>query len=177
MELYEMRFGIGAVAGKSTAATDLQAAYAEYAGPMYWYALSLLGRAEEAEDVVHDVFAAILRGARAWLSEHPWAYLLTAVRRQVLNRRRKRRECSLTEELAVSWVEVGGTGSVQIDVDRAIRELPEEQREVVTLKVLADLTFREIGAVMGIPENTAMSRYRRALEKLRARLGEDGNDV
>ncbi len=62
-------------------------------------------------------------------------------------------------------------------MDRAIRELPEEQREVVTLKVLADLTFREIGAVMGIPENTAISRYRRALEKLRARLGEDGNDV
>ncbi len=145
---------------------------------MYWYALSLLGRAEEAEDVVHDVFAAILRrrqGAAAL--QHPRAYLLTAVRRQVLNRRRKRREAPLPEDMLVSWVDAVGDRDRAIDVDRAIRELPEEQREVVTLRVLADLTFREIAEVLEIPENTATSRYRRALDKLRARLGEDGDDA
>ena len=168
-----MRLGMKAVARKATAGPDVYSVYAEFAGPMYWYALSLLGRAEEAEDVVHDVFVALLRRRGGEDLRYPRAYLLTAVRRHVLTRRRRRPEAALPEESPLSWVEVAGDWEQAIDVDRAVRELPEEQREVVTLKVLGELTFREIAKVVGIPENTAQSRYRRALEKLRERSGRD----
>ena len=55
-------------------------------------------------------------------------------------------------------------------LERALARLPVEQREVVALKVDGELTFAEIGAVMGISPNTAASRYRYALGKLRAEL-------
>ncbi len=49
----------------------------------------------------------------------------------------------------------------------ALQKLPETQREVLTLKLWADLTFAEIGETLGIPANTAASRYRYGLEELR----------
>ena len=52
----------------------------------------------------------------------------------------------------------------------ALGELPEEQRAVVHLKLWAGLTFEEIAAALEIPPNTAASRYRYGLDKLRAQL-------
>ena len=46
--------------------------------------------------------------------------------------------------------------------------MPEEQRSVVHLHVWEDMTFREIGELLGLPTQTIASRYRYALDKLRA---------
>jgi RNA polymerase sigma-70 factor (ECF subfamily) len=48
--------------------------------------------------------------------------------------------------------------------------LPEDQRAVVHLKIWEDMTFAQIGETLGLPANTAASRYRYALEKLEALL-------
>lgn len=48
--------------------------------------------------------------------------------------------------------------------------MPEEQRAVVHLKLWGELTFEQIAAALEIPPNTAASRYRYALDKLRGRL-------
>jgi RNA polymerase sigma-70 factor (ECF subfamily) len=52
----------------------------------------------------------------------------------------------------------------------AVAALPPEQREVIALKIDGGLTFAEIAGVIGVSANTAASRYRYALEKLRAAL-------
>ena len=52
----------------------------------------------------------------------------------------------------------------------ALGELPPDQRAVVHLKLWEDLTFEQIGAALEIPPNTAASRYRYGLDKLRERL-------
>ena len=49
----------------------------------------------------------------------------------------------------------------------ALASLPDEQREVVVLKIWGQLTFEEAAAVIGVSPNTAASRYRYALEKLK----------
>jgi RNA polymerase sigma-70 factor (ECF subfamily) len=56
-------------------------------------------------------------------------------------------------------------------LERAVQALPPEQQELIALKIDGALTFAEIAAVLGISPNTAASRYRYALEKLRASLG------
>jgi len=53
---------------------------------------------------------------------------------------------------------------------RALGELPDEQREVIALKIFQDFSFREIASVCGLSINTAASRYRYGIEKLRASL-------
>jgi RNA polymerase sigma-70 factor (ECF subfamily) len=58
-------------------------------------------------------------------------------------------------------------------VAASLARLSPEQREVVELKIYADLTFREISEVTGIPQGTVATRYRSALEKLRGQMAEE----
>ncbi|MBM7092903.1 sigma-70 family RNA polymerase sigma factor, partial [Streptomyces sp. S12] len=57
-------------------------------------------------------------------------------------------------------------------LQRAIEELPEEQREVVLLRLEQELSLEEIGAITGVGRETVKSRLRYAMDKLRARLTE-----
>jgi RNA polymerase sigma-70 factor (ECF subfamily) len=56
------------------------------------------------------------------------------------------------------------------DLDHALALLPDDQREVIALKIDGGLTFAQIADVLNISPNTAASRYRYALEKLRSVL-------
>ena len=58
-------------------------------------------------------------------------------------------------------------------VEAALRRLPEAQREVLVLKVWGELSFPQIAATLDIPTNTAASRYRYALARLREELAEE----
>jgi RNA polymerase sigma-70 factor (ECF subfamily) len=62
-------------------------------------------------------------------------------------------------------------------IERAIRSLPERQREVMTLRIDGQLTFSQIAQVVGVSVSTAASRYRYALAKLRASLAGAGSCV
>jgi RNA polymerase sigma-70 factor (ECF subfamily) len=55
-------------------------------------------------------------------------------------------------------------------VQQALQHLPEEQREVVFLRIWSGLTLQEIADAMETPLNTVASRFRYALDKLRDRL-------
>jgi RNA polymerase sigma-70 factor (ECF subfamily) len=55
-------------------------------------------------------------------------------------------------------------------IQSALGDLPEEQREIVVLRVWGQLTFEEAALALDIPANTAASRYRYALAKLKERL-------
>jgi len=148
------------------------------ARPMVRVARGLLGRHDEAEDVVQEVFLSLVRSRRRLRCvENIRSYVFTALRRTVARRlsQRGRPESRVElDEIAAagdSAVTVGEAGEIGDDrVDRALHRLPSEQREVVLLKIDGELTFAEIGHTLGIPPNTAASRYRYALEKLRAAL-------
>ena len=60
-----------------------------------------------------------------------------------------------------------------VDMQRMIRILPEEQREIVILRFGHDLTIREIADVTGIPFRTVQSRIRLALKKLKMEYGKE----
>jgi len=63
------------------------------------------------------------------------------------------------------------------ELEASLRTLPENQREVVVLKVDGELTFEQIGAALGISANTAASRYRYALERLRTSLSDSRTEL
>jgi RNA polymerase sigma-70 factor (ECF subfamily) len=86
-------------------------------------------------------------------------------------RRRYQIEQPMDEVPAVA---VRATQSEQLelnDVDRALRTLPAEQREVVLLVVVEQLTYGEASRALDIPIGTVMSRLSRARERLRQLLG------
>jgi len=103
----------------------------------------------------------------------PLALLLATIRRRAIDlARREDRRVNREQTVAVDdtqpWFD---TGVEQREFSRAIQaalaELPPEQREVITLKIWGELTFAEIGEALGIPANTAASRYRYGLSELR----------
>jgi RNA polymerase sigma-70 factor (ECF subfamily) len=179
LENLRVRAGEGA-AGRA-ASVDVAALYDTHAAALYRYLVTMLGQASDAEDALQEVFLGIMRRRSPRGIRDPKAYLWCAARSQalqILRRRRKRdRERAAA---ALTWIDPdAGTPDVRelaLDVDRALRQLPLEQREVIALRLGEDLTFREIAGVLGIPQNTVSSRYRRALARLRALLEEGGSD-
>ena len=130
-----------------------------------------------------DLFVALARGrARLATVTDLEAYVFTMLRNAV--RRRGRR--AALDRRAVLAIAAGRDASgafaepaAELPDDAlaaAVAALPEAQREVVALKIDAGLTFAEIAAVTGTSLNTAASRYRYALEKLRTALADREED-
>lgn len=135
---------------------------------------------DEAEDAMQEGLL------RAWQRRSTVndlrAYAFACVRSAALDqgksqRRRQRREDRIREEATDRvWFSVSPEQQESRSrMEMALRELPGEQREVVIMKVWGGLSFAQIGEALDVPLNTAASRYRYALERLRELLsGEDG---
>lgn len=138
---------------------------------------TMTGSIADAEDVVHDLFVDLARGrARLATVADLDAYVFTMLRHAVGKRRRRSAiDRRAVERIAVERQATGLAVTPAVpgrddELAAAVAALPGEQREVIALKVDGGLTFAEIAAVTGTSPNTAASRYRYALEKLRARL-------
>jgi RNA polymerase sigma factor (sigma-70 family) len=148
----------------------VEALYGHLGPPLLAYARSMLRDAASAEDVVHEVFLKLI-STRESLPVEPRPYLFRAVRNTSLNRlRTTRRETAQRMEPAM-FVARDGLSSLVPDLERALAALPEEQREAVVLRVWAGLTLEEVAQVAGTSANTAASRYRYGLARLRERFG------
>jgi RNA polymerase sigma-70 factor (ECF subfamily) len=97
----------------------------------------------------------------------PKAYLFVSVRNQLLNESKiRRRNVSLDPD--VTWfVPPKGDYAAEENLRRALAHLNLDQREAVVLHIWGELTFLQIGNVLGISANTAASRYRYGIERLR----------
>lgn len=147
--------------------------YDRYATRLYRTALRLLGRREDAEDVVQDVFLAAVRSHnRLAEARDLTAYLFASLHRaagRCAARRAKTpvTSSSLPDETAASVGPDPSDNPYWERVQRAFGSLSDEQREVVTLKIDGELTFAQIAEVVGVSLSTAASRYQYALRKLR----------
>lgn len=156
----------------------LAALYDEHGSRTFRYLLAILGNRNDAEDVLHSAFVELARRPGICRTvQAPAAYLLSTARRIALRQRRKieaaprhNQELDLLEVRQPAQQTPGDVERLQ----RAILSLPLEQREVLVLKAFEDMTFQDIANSLQISPNTAASRYRYALDKLRALLGEQG---
>jgi len=152
-------------------ASALAALYDDSAGRLLLYGRALGLSHGEAEDVLHDVFAALLRLDH--MPDEPEHYLVRAFRNRTNNQRRGwwRR---LTRELESShWFEPADPESPNESAAvRCLAGLPVEQREVIVLKLWHRHTFEEIAILQEVSANTAAGRYRYGLQKLRTCLSQ-----
>ena len=164
---------LGLAAGDAQAFAQL---YDRYSLRLYRAACGILGCREDAEDVVQEVFLATVRSHEKMSNVRDLtAYLFTAMRRAAsrcaVRRARIHRASSRAAMEAVAPVEQATADNPDWHrLQQALRALPGPQREVVSLKIDGELTFAQIGEVMGISINTAASRYRYALSRLKDSL-------
>jgi RNA polymerase sigma-70 factor (ECF subfamily) len=144
--------------------------YDAYGTALYRYAVLVLADARDAEDVIQQVFVRLLRLDD--MPATPEAYLRRAVRNECYSRLRRRSSQRKTgQEDALLEVAAEGTSPEErLALERALRALPAEQREVVHLHVYEGWTFREVSELTATSINTVAARYRYALATLRRLL-------
>ena len=141
------------------------------------YARALTGDPAWADDLVQDTAE---RALARWKGFRPdsnlRAWLLTILRHLYIDQLRVRREIAVDDESA-PWRNLEAPrgevdGLVLRDVQRALYCLPVEQREVMLLVCVEELSYQEASVALGVPIGTVMSRLSRAREHMRALLTE-----
>ncbi|MFH1550922.1 MAG: sigma-70 family RNA polymerase sigma factor [Planctomycetota bacterium] len=152
--------------------------YHRYKGMIAGCAFAITGSREDADNIVQEVFLAAIRRADSLRPEGNFrAYLLIRARGLALNLRRVRApvpgDCSGAVSTAPGPDEIVANSEQSERVTRALAELPPEQSEVIALRAHSGMTVKEIAEMLDEPLGTIKSRYRYALEKLRASLSEE----
>ena len=157
----------------------LRQIYDKYKVELLRLAVVLIGDANTAEDVVHDVFVKFAKSSnRIKLAGSLKNYLVTSVINRVRNHLRdsnRHRETNLDGAELIASSRRGPRQWAILDeqltlLSRALQELPYEQREVICLRMEMDMTFRQIATRQGASVNTVKGRYRYGITKLRSLL-------
>lgn len=142
-------------------------------------ALRFCDDTDDAKEIAQRAFVQAMDKAQSWRGAgafRGWLYRIAV--NLAKNFRRDRAKLVREEEAPEPTAALDAEGALDRVRARerlraAIAALPRRQREVVLLRVDADLPFAEIGSVLGITENAAKVSFHHALARLRAHLGEE----
>jgi len=157
---------------------ELERLYDDHAQALFAFLLNFTRDEEDTRDVLQEVFVKLARDPDLLRSAHDRrAFLIRLAHNAAVDfmRRRGTRQKHHEQFGAESVSPFAPTDdpdeeSFRHELAAALGELPPDQRAVVHLKLWEGLTFAEIAQALGIPPNTAGSRYRYGLDKLRVRL-------
>lgn len=139
------------------------------------YARALVGERAAADDLVQDTLERALAKFHLWRRGSDLrAWLFTIMHNVHVNQVRGRREMTSLDGEALEQP-VRATQDVALearDLERALHQLSVEQREVLLLVILEDMTYEDVASTLGIPIGTVMSRLYSARQRL-ARALED----
>lgn len=153
--------------------------YDTYKRDLLTLAMSLLGDLAVAEDVVHDVFLSLLKlSGRLKVTGSLKGYLTTCVVNGARNliRAHRRHPTGDLDELdpvpaADDQPEDAAVVAEQLGhLEWALGQLPYLQKEVLVLRVYGQMPFKDIAKQQGVSTNTALGRYRYAIDRLRSLL-------
>lgn len=141
------------------------------------YARALTGRTDSADDLVQDTLERALDKWRFWQRERelrPWLFSIMHNLHVDGCRRDGRLDFVDDEMLPLPAQRGEQDDALELrDLDRALALLPLDQREVLLLVGLEELSYREVARALGLPLGTVMSRLSRARSRLRAILAND----
>jgi RNA polymerase sigma-70 factor (ECF subfamily) len=138
------------------------------------HAVAILGSLDDALDAVQDAFLDAYQAMKRFdVSRRFYPWLYTILRNRCFEMLASRRKQAAASEDAVELLaqtEKNSCGVAASIVDRALRELAAEDRELLTLKHLDGLSYKEIAEILGIPVGTVMSRLYYARRRFREKV-------
>lgn len=148
--------------------------YKEYYSLIYGIVFSILKNKENTEDVVQEIFMKIYNLDKTKLPDKgtlSWIY--TVSRNETLNYlRRKKQEVNIDDiyELQEESSEIEEIIDIHT-YNKIISGLTEKEKEIVSLKILSNLTFKKIGQMLQMPTATVQWKYYKAVNSLKISLG------
>ena len=154
----------------------LEKLFKQHYRQMYRLATMLLHDDAESKDVVHDIFAHLLRESQDLREETAEHYLLTSVRNRCLNVIRSRQIQERVEHLYLLDLDTNITPTERLEEElealyKGIDQLePPVCRDIIMQHFRDGITFKEIANRLGVSETTVYKHLRRALNQLRTQL-------
>jgi RNA polymerase sigma-70 factor (ECF subfamily) len=160
------------------AASELERLYDEHAQALFAFLLNLTRDEADTRDLLQEIFIKLAREPKLLAGvREPRAFLVRLAHNTAIDLMRRRGTRERTKENFAAEISSVFAPAANPDEETfrrelscALTELPPEQRAVVHLKLWGGLTFEQIAEALDIPPNTAASRYRYGLDKLRERL-------
>jgi RNA polymerase sigma factor (sigma-70 family) len=141
----------------------------------------------DAEDILQDVFYELVEAYRLMKPvEQAGAWLFRVARNRIIDFFRKKRPVLLEDDLSIEEMLPSADAGPEAafarsvlweELEAALEELPEEQRDVFIAHEIDGRSFKEIAAETGVPINTLLSRKRYAVLHLRERLKEINEEI
>ncbi len=152
--------------------------YDEVSASVYGYALTLLRNTHDAEDILHECFVAIWNGASGYSSERkPMAWIMTITRNLCYMKLRGSKRSaftSLDDALGIIDNAQGVSVEDRLVLKECLAGLSDEESEIVVLHALGGFRHREIAEITRLPLATVLSKYSRAVKKLKKMLTQGG---
>lgn len=148
--------------------------YQNYSNLVYKIAFSILKNKESAEDVMQNVFTKIVEMPKEKLPKEKEAtWLYTVTKNETISYIRKNQKEVCLEEIYEFIDEDTNIEDVieKEDYQNLIRGLDKEEQEIISLKVLSKLKFRQIAILLNMPIGTVQWKYYRAVKALKISLG------
>jgi RNA polymerase sigma-70 factor (ECF subfamily) len=158
--------------------TEIERLYDEHAQPLFAFLLNFTRDEADTRDLLQEIFVKLAREPKLLVGvRDERAFLIRLAHNAAIDLIRRRGTHNKTrEQFAVEKISPFAPANdpdeqiFRDELAEALVELPPDQRAVVHLKLWEELTFEEIAAALDISPNTAGSRYRYGLDKLRDRL-------
>ncbi|MBP3797892.1 MAG: RNA polymerase sigma factor [Ruminococcus sp.] len=162
---------------------ELDEIYEKYAGKIYLYILKLCGNESIAEEIMQNTFLKAIENADSFEGRcEVTTWLCRIAKNEYLNFIKRRDNNNLT--LEDERVDADGDIMIHLEnkeaavsVHKALHALAEPYREVFTLRVMGELSFRQIGEIFDKNENWARVTFFRGKAKLIDKLKEDGYEL
>ena len=139
--------------------------------PIYNFIYRLIGDREEAMDLCQESFMKAYRELATLKDRDRFSAWLYRIAHNTCYSRLRKDIGKTFVELQPDTSSHRSSIEIGLAVEKALQQLPEEQREAVVLKIYHELKFEEIAEVQGAPVSTVKSRLYMAFEKLRSILG------
>jgi RNA polymerase sigma-70 factor, ECF subfamily len=148
-------------------AAEIESLYRRHGSALLLFATAIIGERGRAQDAVHQVFLKLIEDGSLRHAVDKKAYVFACIRNAALNEIKVQQRNTVLEP-EVAWFEPPDRDyAAELNLRRALCTLPDDQRQVIVLHAWGELTFAQIASLLDISSNTAASRYRYALAKLR----------
>ena len=154
---------------------SLELLYEKTKSYVYRYALSMVKNITDAEDIMQDTYVNIYKYAHMYNPrKRPLAWILTITRNLCLNRLKKKK----VKEIDIHEIEQVLSNNRKdehhnyILLNIILSELTEEESKIIVLSSIEGLKYREIAELLDLNISTILSKYHRAIKKIRSKYKE-----
>jgi RNA polymerase sigma-70 factor (ECF subfamily) len=119
-----------------------------------------------SEDIMQEVFVKLFLSPPEPSIKNPRAYVFQMARNLAINSMKKQPHHISLDEISETVHQPLDDFLLRMDIDDALKSLPSEECQIVTLRIIGELKFREISEIMKIPLGTALWKYQKAIAKL-----------